>query len=72
MWNDDDFQSAIDCICMAIYKEEIEDFNGLLKRICIGEDKIKLWGMLTEMQREILKHPEYLPSIVEEEYRVAA
>jgi hypothetical protein len=72
MWNDEDFQSAIDCVTVAIYKEEIEALKGLLGQICTGKNKAKLWAMLTDMQKEILKHPEFLPSMYEVEYGAAA
>jgi hypothetical protein len=73
MWNDDDFQSAIDYLYAIMYKEELEDFIRILKEICTGEDKIKLWGKLPPMQQEILRNPEYLPSFADDiDHGVAA
>lgn len=72
MWTEEDFQDAIDLIGYADYQEEITELKKLLNKTCIGEDKIKLWGRMPEMLKEILKHPEYLPSETEHDLGAAA
>jgi uncharacterized protein YpbB len=62
MWNSEDFQGAVHFVAVATYKEEIEWVRDMLSQICKGNDRHKLWSMLTDLQKDILKHPEYLPS----------
>lgn len=62
MWNAKDFQDVIDWITVATCQEDVCWIKEILRHICRVEDKAKLWSMLADWQKDLLKHPEYLPT----------